>query len=322
MSALPVALIILIFIAIFLLAQALMVPTVGESARTRRRLRRRLSTLERDTAAEQSLLRNRYLGNLTPFERTLESAPGMLRLRQLVEQAGLDVPGHRIALFAALAACFGAALGFGFTSQWLVMLLAAVAAATLPFIVLVQWRHRRVQQIEQQLPEALDIIKRSLRAGHPFLASVKLVAEDLEGPVAREFEVTAADLSFGSDPRAALMALIARVPSLTLMGFVTAVLIQRETGGNLAEILDHISAVIRERGRFQRQVRSLSAEGRASAWVLTLLPFGLAALLHVTTPDYLTVMFEDPMGQRILLATGALMLVGVFWMRRLIRIEV
>ena len=93
-------------------------------------------------------------------------------------------------------------------------------------------------------------------------------------------------------------------------------------GGNLAEILDHISTVIRERGRFQRQVRSLSAEGRASAWVLTLLPFGLAALLQLTSPDYLPLMFEDPLGQRILLGTGALMIIGIFWMRRLIRIEV
>jgi tight adherence protein B len=319
---LPIGFIALIFVAIFLLAQALMVPAVGESARTRRRLRRRLSALERDTSAEQSLLRNRYLGKLTPLERKLEAAPGMARLRQLVEQAGLDIPGHRVAALSGATALVGAMLTLWLTSEWMLIVFGAAAAAMIPVIVLMRWRHRRVQQIEQQLPEALDIIKRSLRAGHPFVAAVKLVAEDLEGPVAREFEVTAADLSFGSDPRAALMALVARVPSLTLMGFVTAVLIQRETGGNLAEILDHISTLIRDRGRFQRQVRSLSAEGRASAWVLTLMPFALAALLHLTSPTYLPVMFEDPIGQRILLGTGALMLVGVFWMRRLIRIEV
>lgn len=322
MNVLPIAFIVLIFIAIFLLAQGLMVPAVGESARTRRRLRRRLSALERDTAAEESLLRNRYLGNLSPLERKLESWPGMAALRQLVEQAGLDIPGHRIALAVLSAALIGVLLASFVMTQWLLILASACLAASLPLIVLVRLRHRRVQKIEQQLPEALDIIKRSLRAGHPFVASVKLVAEDLDGPVAREFEVTAADLSFGSDPRAALMALVARVPSLTLMGFVTAVLIQRETGGNLAEILDHISTVIRERGRFQRQVRTLSAEGRASAWVLTLLPIGLAALLHLTSPDYLTIMFADPLGQRILLATGVLMVAGIFWMRHLIRIDV
>jgi tight adherence protein B len=322
MNVLPIAFIVLIFIAIFLLAQGLMVPAVGESARTRRRLRHRLSALERDTAAEESLLRNRYLGNLSPLERKLESWPGMAALRQLVEQAGLDIPGHRIALSVLSAALMGVLLASFMMTQWVLILASACLAASLPLIVLVRLRHRRVQQIEQQLPEALDIIKRSLRAGHPFVASVKLVAEDLDGPVAREFEVTAADLSFGSDPRAALMALVARVPSLTLMGFVTAVLIQRETGGNLAEILDHISTVIRERGRFQRQVRTLSAEGRASAWVLTLLPIGLAALLHLTSPDYLTIMFADPLGQRILLATGVLMVAGIFWMRHLIRIDV
>ena len=312
----------LIFLAIFLLAQGLMVPAVGESARTRRRLRRRLSTIDTETAADQSLLRHQYLGKLRPIERRFESWPGMVRLRRLVEQAGLDWPGHRIAALAiALAVTASALLLIWQSDPWLIGG-GTLLATSLPIFVLTVLRHRRIEQIEQQLPEALDIIKRSLRAGHPFIASVKLVAEDLEGPVAHEFEVTAADLSFGSDPRAALMALITRVPSLTLMGFVTAVLIQRETGGNLAEILDHISTVIRERGRFQRQLRSLSAEGRASAWVLTLLPFALAALLHLTSPDYLLVMFEEPLGQRILLGTGVLMVIGIFWMRRLIRIDV
>lgn len=312
----------LIFLAIFLLAQGLMVPAAGESARTRRRLRRRLSVVEIETAADQSLLRNRYLGKLRPIERWFESWPGMSVLRRLVEQAGLDWPGHRIAAFGLALGVIAALSALIWQAHPLLILSATALSASLPVIVLTVLRHRRIEQIEQQLPDALDIIKRSLRAGHPFVASVKLVADDLEGPVAREFEVTAADLSFGSDPRAALMALVTRVPSLTLMGFVTAVLIQRETGGNLAEILDHISSVIRERGRFQRQLRSLSAEGRASAWVLTLLPFALAALLQFTSPDYLPAMFEDPLGQRILLVTGALMVIGIFWMQRLIRIEV
>lgn len=322
MTLLPAAFIGLVFVAIFLLAQGLMVPAVGETARTRRRLRRRLSTLERDSAAEESLLRNRYLGRLRPIERRLESLPGMGLLRQLVEQAGLDLPGHRVALLTLAGALLGLMFASWFTSQLSWMLLSAVLIASLPLVTLANLRRRRVEQIEQQLPEALDIVKRSLRAGHPFVASIKLVAEDLEGPVAREFEVTAADLSYGSDPRAALLALVGRVPSVTLMGFVTAVLIQRETGGNLAEILDHISAVVRDRGRFHRQLRSLSAEGRASAWVLTLLPFALAALLQLTSPEYLSVMLNDPVGQRILLVCGSLMVVGIFWMRRIIRIEI
>lgn len=322
MSLISILFVGLIFLAIFLLAQGLMVPAVGESARTRRRLRRRLSAIDTETSTDQSLLRNRYLGKLRPIERRFESWPGMAQLRRLVEQAGLDWPGHRVAgLALALAAVTFLLLMIWQIHPWMI-LVAALLSAILPVIMLIVMRHRRIEQIEQQLPEALDIIKRSLRAGHPFVAAVKLVAEDLEGPVAREFEVTAADLSFGSDPRAALMALVTRVPSLTLMGFVTAVLIQRETGGNLAEILDHISTVIRERGRFQRQLRSLSAEGRASAWVLTLLPFALAALLHLTSPDYLSVMFEEPLGQQMLLATGVLMVLGIVWMRRLIRIDV
>lgn len=322
MNILPAAFIALVFIAIFLLAQGLMVPAVGETARTRRRLRRRLSAFEQETAADTSLLRNRYLGRLSPMEQRLESWPGISGLRHLLEQAGFDQPGHRVALLAVFSAILLGVLAAILIGNTYGVLSLAILGGLWPVAGLILLRRRRVEQIERQLPEALDIIKRSLRAGHPFVASIKLVAQDLQGPVAREFELTAADLSYGTDPRAALLALVGRVPSLTLMGFVTAVLIQRETGGNLAEILDHISAVIRDRARFQRNVRSLSAEGRASAWVLTLMPFGLAAILQLTSPGYLQVMFDDPLGQRILLGAGLLMIVGIFWMRRLIRIEV
>jgi tight adherence protein B len=315
---------VLVFLAMFLLMQGLVAPAFGSSARMRRRLRRRLQELsvEPDGEAAVSLLRRRYLDRLSPLERRLEALPGMPAFRRVVEQAGIDRPAHRFVLAGiawGLVSALTAALAF---ADWTTALgLGTIAAAT-PFVRLLLRRAKRMSEIEDRLPDAIDIIKRSVRAGHPFIAAIKLVGEDMEGPIADEFAATAADFAYGSDPRAALLGLVSRVPSATLMGFVTAVLIQRETGGNLAEILENISQVIRGRHRFQRKIRTLSAEGRVSAWVLTLVPFGLAAMLHFTSPDYLPVLFESDRGLTMLAFCGVLMVVGIYWMRRIIRIEI
>lgn len=312
----------LIFLAMFLLAQGLVVPAFGENARVRRRLHKRLQEIESQAGATGlSLLRQRYLEELAPWEQRLERLPLMQSLRRIVEQAGLDRPAHRI-VFDALAFAAVAAIvaQISMPTFWYV-LVAFAAGFAIPFLRLWWLRMRRVHAIEEQLPDAIDVIKRALRAGHPFVAAVKLAGEDMEGALANEFVITAADLSYGSDPRAALLGLLSRVPSVALMGFVTAVLIQRETGGNLAEVLEHISQVIRGRHRFQRKVRTLSAEGRMSAWVLTLVPFALAGILHVTSPKYLPLLFQDRRGQQVLMICGVQMLIGILWMRRIIRVD-
>ena len=313
----------LVFIAMFLLAQGLVVPAFGENARVRRRMRKRLAEIESQAGATGlSLLRQRYLEDLAPWEQRLERLPAMQTLRRIVEQAGLDRPAHRLVFDGLTIAALDAVTVLLLHPDVWYVLGAAVAGFLVPFVRLWWLRSRRVQAIEEQLPDAIDVVKRALRAGHPFVAAVKLVGEDMEGALAEEFSITAADLSYGNDPRGALLGLLSRVPSVALMGFVTAVLIQRETGGNLAEVLEHISQVIRGRHRFQRKVRTLSAEGRMSAWVLTLVPFALALILHLTSPKYLPVFFQDPRGQQVLLVCGLLMLTGILWMRRIIRVDV
>ena len=141
-------------------------------------------------------------------------------------------------------------------------------------------------------------------------------------PVAREFELTFADINYGNDLRRAMLGLLQRVPSLTVMALVTAVLVQKETGGNLAEILDQISNVIRGRFKFYRRVKTLSAEGRLSAWILTMVPFALFAVISMTTPEYLPVLLEDPTGQKLVIFGFVMMVAGIYWIRRIIRIEV
>lgn len=313
----------MVFLAMFLLMQGLTGPTFGSSGRMRRRLRRRIDELVTAPGAESaSLLRQRYLERLTPLGRRLETLPGMPALRRVIEQAGLEQPAYRLALqglgIAALSALASVATGAG----GLAALAAALVTAALPFLRLAVKRTKRIAAVEEALPDAIDMIKRSVRAGHPFISAIKLVGEDMEGPIGQEFAATAADFAYGSDPRAALLALVVRVPSVPLMGFVTAVLIQRDTGGNLAEILENITQVIRGRQRFQRKIRTLSAEGRVSAWVLTLVPVVLAGVLHLTSPNYLPILFQHPSGKTMLAACAALMVAGVLWMRKIIRIEI
>lgn len=319
-----VAFLVLVFLAMFVLMQGLVAPAFGSSARMRRRLHRRLQELAVGQGGEAapSLLRRRYLERLSPTERRLEALPGMPMLRRVVEQAGVDRPAHRFVLsglaWGLLAVLSSTLVGSGWTAAVTVGLIAAAV----PFVRLALRRSQRISAIEERLPDAIDIIKRSVRAGHPFIAAIKLVGEDMEGPIAEEFAATAADFAYGSDPRAALLGLVSRVPSVTLMGFVTAVLIQRETGGNLAEILENISQVIRGRHRFQRKIRTLSAEGRVSAWVLTLVPFGLAGVLHLTSPEYLPILFQSDRGLSMVAVCGVLMVAGIYWMRKIIRIEI
>lgn len=314
----------LVFAAVFLLAQGLIVPAFGESARTRRLLRQRLRQIEAEqlASAPASLVREKYLKQLSPFERWIESLPIMQRLATLIEQAGHTTAAHRIVLLALAFAGIGGFLGWSFSRMAAVSLGAAVAGFAIPFMKLMHDRKTRFEKLDEQLPDAVDVMKRALRAGHPFNSAMRLVAEDMSNPIAQEFQTTFADINYGNDVRRALLGLLVRVPSVSMMAVVTSVLVQRETGGNLAEIFDQISRVIRSRFRFGRKVRTLSAEGRLSAWILTLMPIVLFAVIWVTTPTYLPVLLDSPLGQKLLTFGGVMSVLGIFWMRKIIRIEV
>ena len=195
-------------------------------------------------------------------------------------------------------------------------------ASCLPFVKIRRDRTNRIARFEEQLPDAIDIMKRALKAGHPFTSTLKLVASDMEKPIAEEFETTFNDISYGSDVRRAMLGLLSRVPSVTVMALVTSILGQKETGGNLAEVLEQIAKAIRSRFRFHRKVRTLTAEGRMSAWVLALVPLVLFATIWVTTPDYLPILIEDPRGHNLIIYGCISGIIGIAWIRRIIRIEV
>jgi tight adherence protein B len=208
------------------------------------------------------------------------------------------------------------------TGNPLTALLVGLIAAAAPLVKINMERGKRLNRFEEQLPEAVEVMVRALKAGHPFTDTLRLVAEEMDQPIAKEFGMVHTDINHGLDMKVAFLNLLERVPNMTLMGLVTAVVVQRETGGNLAETLQNISKIIRGRFRFQRRVKSLTAEGRMSAWVLAMIPFVLFIGLMITTPDYLPILIEEPLGRKIVTVSFTLLLIGILWLRKLIRVDV
>ena len=324
MENMPVILLIMVFIAVFLLAQSFMMPVFGAERQAAKRLKRRLgAVLEKDNRQHAAtMLRKKYLQELTPLERRLEALPGMAGLVPLIEQSGREMPAYRLVLICLLLGAAAAWAAWMLTLNPYLALLAGVAACMAPVIRLNMERSQRMTRFEEQLPEALDVMVRALKAGHPFSGTLQLVADEMDEPISREYAITFADINYGLDVKQAFLNMLERIPNMTLMTMVTAVVVQRETGGNLTEILSNISAVIRGRFRLQRMVKTLSAEGRMSSWILALIPFLLFIGIMVTTPTYLPILIEDPLGIKIIAVSFVLQVIGILWLKKIIRINV
>lgn len=314
----------LVFLAVFFLSQGMIVPVFGENRKTRKLLEARLRDIDQGVETEDisSILREKYLQKLSPWEAQLESLPWMASLGRLIEQSGNRILAYRLVLFSVVLAVIGAYVSWRLTRLVPVSGVVAIVMGIAPLMKIRRDRAKRFERFEEQLPDCIDIMRRALLAGHPFTTTLKLVAEDADEPAAREFELTFSDLSYGNDVRRAMLGLLGRIPSVTVMALVTSVLVQKETGGNLAEILRQISGVIRGRFRFHRKVKTMSAEGRMSAWVLAMVPLGLFAFLSFANPTYLPMMLDDPMGQKMAVFAAVWSMIGVYVIRRIIRIDV
>jgi tight adherence protein B len=314
----------MVFIAVFLLSQGVVVPVFGEAGKMRKRIRGRLHVLEKanNLPNMQTVLRQKYLTRLSPLEAMLEQLPYMASLTQMIEQAGHEYRAYRVIVLGLfLGVCAGISIWM-ISSVWWMAPLAAFGAFWVPLLKISRDRGKRFAEFEEGLPDALDAMCRALRAGHPFNETLRLVAEEHKGPVAHEFGLTFADINYGNDVRRAMLGLLERMPSMTVMMLVTSILIHRETGGNLTEVLERLSRLIRGRYRFQRKIKTLSAEGRMSAWILVAIPFVLAIAIIVTSPTYLPVLLNDPLGHKLIIGAFCAMLIGIFWIKKIIRIQV
>lgn len=309
--------------AVFLLSQLILVPSFGTRSVESRRIKERLKKVTvAANSGEYSLVRQKYLRELSSLERFLESLPGTEAINDLIQQAGKTYPAYRIILATILFALLAALIAWYFTSHFIATGVAAIIAGALPMAKLKSDRKKRLDLFEEQLPEALDMMTRALRAGYPFNEAMHYIAEEMQDPIAHEFGITFEEINYGRDVRQAFNYLLMRVPSTNLIAATTAILIQRETGGNLAELLDKISDILRKRFRFQRRVKTLTAENRMSAWVLSLLPFIVFLAISLRTPSYMKPLLTTPTGHIILGVGLVLQVIGAFWVRKQINFDI
>jgi tight adherence protein B len=251
-------------------------------------------------------------------QRLLSDSPLMTRLLQ----AGVSWSIARFLTYMLVGAATGLAVGMMLHVPVLIACAMAVGCALLPLFIVRRRRGKRVAKLERQLPEAADLIARALRAGHSFPAALGMAGDELPDPLGGEFRLAFDEINYGVSMNDALLNMVSRVPVDDLRYFVIAVLIQREAGGNLAEILGSISGIIRERLKLLGKVRVLSAEGRLSAWILGVLPFAIVGLLSILNPVFISVFWTDPVGEKLAGVALAMMALGVLWMRKVVRIRV
>lgn len=288
------------------------------------RIAKRLQAISAGTGTSQatSLAKQRLLANTPELQKILLSIPRVHQLDRLLLQSGLDIT---VAAFIGLTIVFaltGVAIALFLRSPLFLCLAIGVAAGVLPWFFVMRAKYKRMAMIEMQLPDALDLMGRAMKAGHAFPSALRMVGNEMPEPVAFEFRIVFDEINYGISTQEALTNLSARVPSTDLSYFVIAVLIQHETGGNLAELLGNISGIIRERLKLMGTVRVLSAEGRMSAWILTLLPFVLGMTLQLVNPGFLSVLWTDPIGIRMSVIALSMMVLGIFVMTRIIKIRV
>jgi tight adherence protein B len=290
-----------------------------------RRLNKRLkdvgTPVEQPIARGDALIKVRQEGPLPAFDRFAGRTTRGSALGRWLDQSGLTVSISGVVLMSfGLAGMFAlSALMFG---PWYVPLAAGLAGGSLPFLVLQNRRKARLKRFEEHFPEALDLMARAVKAGHAFNTAIKMVADEMPEPVGPEFRKTFDEQNFGLPLKDALNNLGERISLLDVRFFVTAVLIQRETGGNLSEILENLAHVVRERFKILRQVRVYTAHGRFTGYVLLGLPAALSIALMFINPEHMNLLFREPIGQKLLMAAIGLQVMGYMWIKKVVKIEV
>ena len=316
---------VLVFVAVVLLVEGLFMMWQSYRGPQARQLERRLRSLSAagDGSAQARLLRQRLLSEVPFMERLLYTLPRLHGADRLLLQADLRWTVSRLVLTIAAGFCGTFLLGDTVLHQpLLVSLLLATTGGAAPLLYVLRRRSKRIRKLEQQLPDALDLLARSLRAGHAFSSGLQMIGDEMQDPIAGEFRAVADEINFGVSMQQALENLVQRVPVTDLRYFVVSVLVQRESGGNLTEVLGNLSRLIRERIKLFGRIRVLSAEGRMSAWVLGILPFALGALMAVFNPEFMTPMWEDPVGIAITRTMLVTMAFGMLVLRKMTKIRV
>lgn len=290
-------------------------------------IRGRLEAIEKGTTFTQNalnldLIRDELLSSIPTLNKVLVRWSWPARMRNFIAQAGMQVrPGKLVLISAVLGLIAFEATEIINGNFWLAAA-AGVPAAFLPLIFVAIMRARRMGAFEKEFPQVIELLSRSVRAGHSFASGLEIVSTDLPDPVSTEFRITFDEQRFDLPLREALLGLCARVPLVDVRLFVIALLVQKETGGNLAEILDNLAHVMRERFRIAGDVRVRTAQGRLTAGILMALPLVMMGLLHFIDPGYVNVLFEDRLGQYMLIMAAVMQILGGIIVWRIVQIKV
>ena len=302
---------------------ALLVEFFQETRRRRSVVRQLqgLGALDR-VEGDAALIRRAALDQPAWLQQLSASTPRIRDLSILLQQAG-----SATSLEALLLICVGLGLGTGaamltLTRFWPIALLSCAIGAYTPIWFLKRKRQRRVDAFESALPDAIDLLGRAIRAGHPLSAGFRMVAEELADPISTEFQRTFEEQRFGLPFDDAIIAMADRVALIDVRILVTAILIQREVGGNLAEVLDNLASVIRARFTIRRQLRVYTAQGRFSGYTLAVLPIIVGTLIYLLNPPYMKLLFTHPIGKLLVFLAVVMQIVGFLWIRKIIDIEI
>ncbi len=298
---------------------------LGAAARARQeRVGQRLKALALagPEVSSQDIVRRTVYSEVPWFHRLLAGQDWTRSFERVIRPARMTgTPGVYL-LLSAVVAAVGFLLALLATGAVLFAFLAACLLGALPIVRVYRRRAARMQNLQRQLPDALDLISRALKAGNTFAGGMRMVAAEFADPIGPEFATTLDEINFGMDTEKALHNLMERVDSLDLKFFVVSVNIQRETGGNLSEIIGNTAALVRERFKIHGRIRILSAEGRISAIVLLALPFVAGGALYLIKPEYMSLLFTEPLGRTMIKSALGSMVIGFFVIRRMVNFKV
>jgi tight adherence protein B len=323
MSALLIALIVFLVVALATFAAASLLDQRRAQARL---IKDRLATVqkapEREPNEEFALLRDEQLSKIPAFDSLLRRSARVSAMQEALTQAGMKLRAGNFLVLCVLAGLLCAFAALVWSRNPAIAWTALIFGALLPYSFVSYRRQKRFEKIEELFPEAIDTVARAVRAGHAFTTALEMISNEVSEPLASEFRKLYEEQKFGMPVRDALMNLTERVPLVDIKFFVTAVMLQRETGGNLAEILDNLSYVIRERFKIQRQVRVHTAQGRLTMVLLMGMPPTVLTILWIFSPDFVRPLFNDPIGHTLLVSSIALQTIGYFVIRKIIKIQV
>ncbi|HUI42847.1 MAG TPA: type II secretion system F family protein [Terriglobia bacterium] len=290
-------------------------------------VRARLEAIEKgarrgNVSPELDLVRSELLSDVPVLHRILLRWAWSTRFRAYVAQAGLEIKLGKLLLLTGVLALGGYVVVQYLYQNPIFSLLATAAGALLPVTAVAIKRTRRIRAFEKGFPDAIDLLARAVRAGHSFTTGLEMIGTELAEPVAGEFRIAFDEQNFGLPLRDALLNLTERIPIIDVQFFVTALLIQKETGGNLAEVLDNLSHVIRDRFRLLGEVRIRTAQGRLTAGILIALPPMMLVLMRTLNPEYAKLLFNDPWGPYMLGAAALLQVIGAVILWKIVNIEV